>query len=541
MFRTNQTPLFESPPPPEDPLLQAVSNSAERLASGIVYRLEHLADKEQRVRNDAAWETLPNMPARLIWEAFEPGAAAFFVVYKLMHEVRSELPKVYRAIAWSLCAAQPQRFGLVTYREQLWDMLASLQCWPENLTTLEPQEIRGLVLSALKQGSKKDWWKNREEDLERDATWIAERLKDNNLLRGFRSLRALQVCEQSALTAGNVIMRIPRALEGLVEHFCTLGKEGHLPSMREIEKRIAELADQTAEKVVSEVGDNHPVPFDLITFEKDGKFRVIALTRQKANLPEKLELRQRLLYLRFFAHYAFGRRTPKDISIAAAFYADKTKDFSKWLPTEKSLFHPEELISFDDFWNYVTGKDEGGGKLVEQITTDAVKILSAQDLTTKLRRFVSGKKEDQNELLPPPKLEEAFLSTSYWVEEVKRPFKIRVGKSNPQLESLLTKYGVTSWAYITAFNPRSIPLTCEENERRHVELLNTTQSLGCRTLSGHGVGDDGVWPPEKSLLILGIDRNRACELGRHFGQNAIIVGERGTTPELLVINAEGGH
>ena len=196
------------------------------------------------------------------------------------------------------------------------------------------------------------------------------------------------------------------------------------------------------------------------------------------------------------------------------------------------------MIGFDDFWNYVTGKDKDGGKLVEKITADAVKILSAQDLTTKLRRFVSGNKEDQNELSPQPKLQEVYLNTSYWVEEVKRPFKIRIGKSNPQLENLLVGYGATSWAYITAFNPRSIPLTFEENERQHVELLHATQRLGCRTLGGHGVGDEGVWPPEKSLLILGIDRYGAYELGRHFGQNAIIVGERGGPPELLSINPE---
>lgn len=170
----NTAPLFEPPPPADDPLLGAVANSAERLASGIVYRLEHLAEKEQRVRRDAAWETLPNMPARLIWEAFEPGAAAFFVVYKLMHEVRSELPKVYRAIAWSLCAAQPDRFGLVIYREQLWDMLASLPCWPEDFASLQPQDVQRFVYEALKQGSKRDWWKNREGDLQRDAAWIAE-------------------------------------------------------------------------------------------------------------------------------------------------------------------------------------------------------------------------------------------------------------------------------------------------------------------------------------------------------------------------------
>lgn len=136
------------------------------------------------------------------------------------------------------------------------------------------------------------------------------------------------------------------------------------------------------------------------------------------------------------------------------------------------------------------------------------------------------------------KLKEAYLRTSYRVEEVEQAFNIRVGKSNPQLENLLATYAATSWAYITAFNPRSIPLTPEENEQRHIELLHAAQSLGHRTFVGHGVGDDGLWPPEKSLLILGIDRHTASELGSRFGQNAILFGERGGLPELLEIQSE---
>lgn len=250
-------------------------------------------------------------------------------------------------------------------------------------------------------------------------------------MSGFKRLRALQVCEQSALTAGNVIMSIPRALEGLVEHVCTLGKEGQLPPARETAGRVAELADRTAEGAASESGDSHSVPFDLIAFQSDGRLRVIALARQKVSLAERLELRRRLLYLRFFAHYAFGRRKPEDVFVAAAFYADKAEDFSAWLPTENQLFHEEELMSFDDFWNYVTGKGKDGGSLVEKLTADVAKILGEQDLTTKLRRFVSGKKEGNDALLPPPKLEEAYLNTSYWVEDVMSPFVIRVGKPNP--------------------------------------------------------------------------------------------------------------
>ena len=198
-------------------------------------------------------------------------------------------------------------------------------------------------------------------------------------------------------------------------------------------------------------------------------------------------------------------------------------------------------MSFDDFWNYVTGKDKDGGELVEKITADAAKILSGQDLTTRLRRFVSGKKEGKvdDALLPSPKLEETYLNTSYWVEDVKMPFSFRIGKSSPQLEDLLKRHGAASWAYITAYNPRSIPLTPVENERRNAELLQVVQSMGYRPLSGHGVGDDGMWPPEKSLLILGIDRHTASESGRRYGQNAMVVGGDGKPPELLVISAVG--
>src|SRR5262245_23812928 len=93
--------------PDGDPVRQAVLSSADRLASGLSHRLTELAEREARVKRYAEWEEFANMPARLIWEALDPGSAAFFVVYKLMHEARSTLPKIYRAIAWQLCSVQP--------------------------------------------------------------------------------------------------------------------------------------------------------------------------------------------------------------------------------------------------------------------------------------------------------------------------------------------------------------------------------------------------------------------------------------------------
>lgn len=401
----NERTLFEdvlfdteaSKTPTDDPISKAVLESAECLASGLSYRLQHLAEREKRVKQNAAWDTLPNMPARLIWEALDPGSAAFFVVYKLMHEARSVLPKIYRAIAWQLCSVQPERFNLVTYREQLWDILAAADGWPDDVEAFTDgptdallDKIRADILGALAQRGATDWWSYRAEDRERDASWIAERFKNHwNLVHSFATLRRVQLCEQSALTAGNVIMQIPRELQTLAETIASQGREGELPTLKEIGERVAVLASHFIDREDWGVCNNISVPFDLLTLEEDQQLRIIAMTRSKASQPEREELRRRMIYLRFFAHYAFGERKPDDVVVVTAFYADKVKYHDFWLPKQKPLFNWEELWSFDEFWDYVAGK-AGGGKLVEKVTEEASSILRSQDLITKLREFVAG-------------------------------------------------------------------------------------------------------------------------------------------------------
>jgi len=44
-----------------------------------------------------------------------------------------------------------------------------------------------------------------------------------------------------------------------------------------------------------------------------------------------------------------------------------------------------------------------------------------------------------------------------------------------------------------------------------------------------------TWEPEKSLLIFGISRTRAIELGNKFEQNAIVVGKKSLPAELVLI------
>jgi hypothetical protein len=86
---------------------------------------------------------------------------------------------------------------------------------------------------------------------------------------------------------------------------------------------------------------------------------------------------------------------------------------------------------------------------------------------------------------------------------------------------------------VTAYNPGSVALGESENAQRQLLLEQAARDAGFAFFRGEGVGDDGQWPPEPSLLILGITRAQAVDLGRRFGQRAIVYGEAGWSPQLL--------
>jgi hypothetical protein len=103
-----------------------------------------------------------------------------------------------------------------------------------------------------------------------------------------------------------------------------------------------------------------------------------------------------------------------------------------------------------------------------------------------------------------------------------------------ELDDLLTDHSVSTWAHVTASNPASRRLSDEDNMARQHELERDVAGLGVTSYPGEGVGDDGQWPPEPSLLILGIARGDAVRLGRRYGQLAVVCGERGRAGELVL-------
>jgi hypothetical protein len=60
---------------------------------------------------------------------------------------------------------------------------------------------------------------------------------------------------------------------------------------------------------------------------------------------------------------------------------------------------------------------------------------------------------------------QAYLNATYQVEEL--DIKIRIGQVDETLDRTLGESNVEEWAFITAYNPRSVVLSDDENSKRH--------------------------------------------------------------------------
>jgi len=131
------------------------------------------------------------------------------------------------------------------------------------------------------------------------------------------------------------------------------------------------------------------------------------------------------------------------------------------------------------------------------------------------------------------KLIEAYQNTVFVVDGPNGEIALRVGRMSQEIDDLLTTHGAQACAFITAWNPRSVRLESAENSQRHTQLLVSVCQLGYPFFPGRGIGQNKVWTPEESVLVIGIDRSLAADLGRRFGQNAILFKEITRATELL--------
>ena len=131
----------------------------------------------------------------------------------------------------------------------------------------------------------------------------------------------------------------------------------------------------------------------------------------------------------------------------------------------------------------------------------------------------------------PAETRAAYINTDYSFTDGSRTITIRLDESNPELLAYLQQKQISSWAFITAWNPYSNPQTPEYNQQQQEELLHKLRHF--TVCKGEGRGRDGQWPAEESFFVAGISRAEAEFLGSDFGQYAILVNKESGEPELL--------
>jgi len=130
----------------------------------------------------------------------------------------------------------------------------------------------------------------------------------------------------------------------------------------------------------------------------------------------------------------------------------------------------------------------------------------------------------------------AFERTRYIVY-YDTPFTLRIGVHSAELKNLHTLHYSGCSAFITAYNPKSVELTPEQNEERQRALKQELDSLGYLYYEGLGQPEDAGWQGEASLLVLNIPEAVAVRLREDYGQWAIVYCGEDAVPQLKFTNA----
>ncbi|RKH63332.1 DUF3293 domain-containing protein [Corallococcus llansteffanensis] len=133
-------------------------------------------------------------------------------------------------------------------------------------------------------------------------------------------------------------------------------------------------------------------------------------------------------------------------------------------------------------------------------------------------------------------LSKAFQATAYVV----RPHPLvggvkhvlRVDAAHPVLDAALAAHGHTTWAFVTAWNPRARPRSPRTNAGLQRTLRGLLEARGQPSVPAVGVAEDRSWF-EESLFVPGLSRDEAWRLGRLFDQEAVLWARAGGVAAFL--------
>jgi hypothetical protein len=119
-----------------------------------------------------------------------------------------------------------------------------------------------------------------------------------------------------------------------------------------------------------------------------------------------------------------------------------------------------------------------------------------------------------------PSLAAAYRAAEYVVDAPDGPIVLRVGVASAPLAALMRALRVDTAALLTAHNPWSRPTGAHANAAAQAALEAELSARGVAQLPAENRDPRRAWPPEASVLALGLRAGPADALARRFGQNA---------------------
>lgn len=130
---------------------------------------------------------------------------------------------------------------------------------------------------------------------------------------------------------------------------------------------------------------------------------------------------------------------------------------------------------------------------------------------------------------------DAYEAAEYHLFTGHKQLVFFIGKTQPELDALLHCNGVSSAAFITAYNPQSQRLDDHDNQAAQAQLQAILIAQNLTYLTGAGIDPKGIWPPEPSFMIFGLTLEAASSLARQFQQLAFVWIEAGQAPQLIFL------
>ena len=132
-------------------------------------------------------------------------------------------------------------------------------------------------------------------------------------------------------------------------------------------------------------------------------------------------------------------------------------------------------------------------------------------------------------------LDEAYRTAEYYIED-DPPIRFEIDQPHQGLALLLMSFDVEQAVWITAYNPGSQFQSGDDNLTNQMQLLERIEAMRLNYFVGHSCDKAGEWF-EPGYLVLGMDEEIGVDLGRDFGQYAVVtIGPSGEPKLRLVAN-----